>query len=727
MNRPSLRRRPACVVACRAALSLALGCCLLVLGSWLAPRAALADARLTVTAPQRPLELLPTKDGLAASFTVKNTGDRPVEPRVTLLSSPNDPRTPAGVTVTSDRGRLAPGQERTITVRFVPPLPDPDGPPPSRARELWGVLQIDGQGVPAETLAVRGDRTTGGGLALARWTLPLLVLLPLLAALVAQILQRIRPDERHPRRLALAACGLDAVLALSLLARFDRGMGRMDGNDGYQFVSRTTLSRPLGLELAWGLDGSSVGLLVALTLGAAALAALGERVVLRTTRTWSAMLVLVAGLVTVVLSLDLAVTVVGWAVALFAAAALRTSGAPRGSTLPGRRLALLAVVSTVCFALFAVYAVSFVGHGFSFDGTLVTQSFGHADLVRASFPSVGRTLLGLPFVAGLFVLLLGAIVPVLGLFPLDGFLHDAFEGSESPSITIAFLPAVATFLLLRWGALVVPEAIGWASTSLAIWAATAALLGAISAVRETRLSALLGVAVSTQAALGVLGLASSTPQGVLGTTTLFSSAPLTISLVGGACVLLAGRVGTDDLAKLGGIAKEAKLLGFALVSGGLGAFCWPLSASGWGGGLVLVGLVARLPLAAGLAALALLVLSSRLLARLGSALFGAMPSELRATSALEPFGGHLPELSRRERAVLLPLALVVLGLGASPRPLLGLAERASLDVAAFLDVPGPTQITMLDRTLSSIARPSRRGPEQFPNAVSADADIVATP
>jgi hypothetical protein len=87
----------------------------------------------------------------------------------------------------------------------------------------------------------------------------------------------------------------------------------------------------------------------------------------------------------------------------------------------------------------------------------------------------------------------------------------------------------------------------------------------------------------------------------------------------------------------------------------------------------------------------------------------------------------LPELSRRERAVLLPLALVVLGLGASPRPLLGLAERASLDVAAFLDVPGPTQITMLDRTLSSIARPSRRGPEQFPNAVSADADIVATP
>jgi NADH:ubiquinone oxidoreductase subunit 4 (subunit M) len=704
-----------------------LGCALLWPLGLLLPRVAHAEPRLTVIAPKRPLELVQTAEGLAATFVVKNTGDRALEPRVTLLSSPNDPRTPAGVSVTSDRGKLSPGQERTIRVRFVPPNPDPDGPAPSRARELWGVLQIDGAGAPSETLGLHGNRTTGGGLALARWTLPLLVLVPLLAALISQILQRIRPDERHPRRVALAAFVLDALLALALLARFDRGMGRLDGNDGFQFVSRTTLSKPLGIELACGVDGSSIGLLVALTLGATALAALGERVVLRTTRTWTAMLVSVAGLLSVVVSLDLAVTVIGWAVALFAAAALRANHAPRGSSLPGRRLALIALVSTACFALFAIYAVSFVGHGFVFDGTLVPQSFAHGDLVRASFPSVTRTLLGLPFVAGLFLLLLGAVAPVLGLFPLDGFVHDAFEGSESPTIAIAFLPAVAAFVLLRWGALVVPEAMTWASTSLAIWAAIAALLGALSALRETRLSALLGVAVSTQAALGVVGLASATPQGVLGATTLFSSTPLTISLIGGACVLLAGRVGTDDLAKLGGIAREAKLLGFALIVGGLGVLAWPLSVSGWGAGLVLVGSTARLPIAAALVALALLALSGQTLARLASALFGAMPTALRATSALEPFGGHLPELSRRERAVLLPLSFVVLGLGISPRPLLGLAERASLDVAAFLDEPGPTQIALLDRALRSVSPRAHRAAEQFPNAVDADADIVATP
>lgn len=689
----------------------------LITPAW-AKHAVLPEARLSVSAPQRPLLLSPTQGALQGTFVVKNTGDRAVEPRVTLLSSPSDPRTPAGVVILADRGKLAPGQERRVTVRFVPPLPQPEGPPPSRARTIAGVLEIEGQGVESETLGFSGERSPSAANTFARWTLPLLALVPLLGALVAQILQRIRADERHPRRVALVSFALCAGLALSLLPRFDRALGRLDGNDGFQFIGRVTLSRPLGIELATAVDGSSMGLLVSLTLAALVLAALGERVVLRTTRTWTSMLVLVAGLLTVVVSLDLAVTIGGWAMALFAAASLRSGGTTPASVARGRRLALLALVSTGCLAAFAVYAVSFVGHGFLADGTLVHQSFAHTDLVRASFPSVTRTLLGLPFVAGLFVLLLGAIAPALGLFPLDAFLHDAFEGSESPSASVAFVPAVAVFVLLRWGALVVPEALAWASVSLSVWAAVAAALGALSLGRERRLSALLGVATSTQIALALLGLASLTPQGVLGATTLFSSLPLTIALAGGASSLLAGRAGTDDLSKLGDIANDSKWLGFSLLAGGLAAFALPLSAGSWGVALALVGGMARLPATGLLAGLSLVVLAGHGVARLVSALFGKAPTALRSSSALEPFGGHLPELSRRERWALLPLALVVLALGASPRPLIGLAERASLDVAAFLDEPGPTQIAQLGVSAAD-ARNSRTPTE--------DADIVAAP
>lgn len=669
-----------------AARALLLWCVLPLLLLVASPRPAAAEGRLVVDAPQRPLELAKTPDGFVGRFVVRNVGDAPLDPRVTLLSSPADPRTPPGVTVRLDKGRLAPGQERRVEVRW----PAGEG----RAREAWGVLSIDAAGTRGDTLGLRARRDESVLGTLARLAVPSLPLWPLLGLLAIVLVSRFRPDDRLPRRIALAAATLDVVAASVIALRFDRALGRVDGNDGVQLVTRATLSSRLGVDLFLGVDGVSVATLLTVSVAALVAIALGERVALRTARVWGAALGLLAGALGILLVFDLALLVVAWGATFASAALLLMTTAPPGRTFAGRRLAAVGVWSTVLLAVVALFAASYAGRAFAVDGTRLAQGFGHPDLVRAFYGGVGRTLLGLPFVAGLTTLLLVALVPVLALFPLDGFVHDALEDGHTPAILVALLPALGLFVLVRWGLLPFPEGFGWASTTLAWLGAGTAFLGALSAWNERRLAALAATAVSVATGVGLVGIASQTPAGVLGALGTISSIPLTISLAGGACCLLAARAGTNDVARLRGLGGDARLLAGVLTVGAAGLVGLPGTLLGWGALLAFTGLFARLPLAAALAGLSLGVLALAVLSALATALGGTVSDELRESSVLEPFGGRLPDLSRRERAVLVPLALLVIVLGFSPRPLLGLGERAALDVAAFLDPPGPTQVAI---------------------------------
>lgn len=643
-----------------------------------------AEPRLVITSPSRPLLLVQGPEGLGATFVIHNQSDQPVEPRVLLLSSQSDPRSAPGITWHLDRGKIAPGKDRRVEVRW-PKSAD-------KARQTWGVLTAEAPGFRGDSVAFQADRAAGVGVRAARVAVPLLVLVPLLGLAVLLALTRVRGGDRYPRQVALAAMTIELGLALLVISAFDRGLGVADGNDGMQLGTRLTLSARLGIEASLGVDGLSAGFLGALAVSGLVCVMLGERVALRTSRVWGASLAFLAGAAAVAVTLDFALLVLAWGATFAAGAFLLFCTAPPARAFAAYRLGVIGVFSTVLLAVLALYCASYVGRAFLVDGTIVTQGFGHGDLMRASYPTVTRTLGSLPFAAGLFALLFVALLPCLALFPLDGFLHDATSDGHSPALLVGLVPCLALLVLLRWGAAVLPEGLAWASTTLAWTAALAALLGGISAWRETRLSALVGTAVSVQVALALLGVSSLTPQGVLGAAVLLSSIPLTIALAGGTAALLQSRAGTTDLALLGGLGAEAKGLTAVLLLGAAAATAAPLSLSGWGALLALLGASARAPLAASVAVLGACVLGVAVFGTASGVLSGSITAELRGSSALEPFGGHVPDLGRRERSALIPLALLMLALGLSPRPLVSLAERASLDLAAFLDPPGPAQI-----------------------------------
>jgi NADH-quinone oxidoreductase subunit M len=109
----------------------------------------------------------------------------------------------------------------------------------------------------------------------------------------------------------------------------------------------------------------------------------------------------------------------------------------------------------------------------------------------------------------------------------------------------------------------------------------------------------------------------------------------------------------------------------------------PLLAGFWGPFLAILGAFARDRLLGVLAILAALVLVSVHLFALGHILFG----EPREVAKRE-----WPELRRLDLAACVPLALLIVALGVSPRPLLAVLDRSVIELHRRADQPWPLQI-----------------------------------
>jgi NADH-quinone oxidoreductase subunit M len=112
----------------------------------------------------------------------------------------------------------------------------------------------------------------------------------------------------------------------------------------------------------------------------------------------------------------------------------------------------------------------------------------------------------------------------------------------------------------------------------------------------------------------------------------------------------------------------------------------------WGQAMTLLGAFPRYRALTILAAAGVVLIAAGHLSALQRVFFGRFRDEWRQSKYLEPFGGRFPELRRAEIAVLAPLAALVLLLGFWPRPLLGVVDRAALEVHRLVDRAGATEI-----------------------------------
>jgi NADH-quinone oxidoreductase subunit M len=633
-----------------------------------------------------PLELNPSQGSWAGTFTVTNLGsDSLVVSRVALRGDELDVRSPPHLSVhfvdgPTTSATLAPGAAKDVVVTWMPDR-DP------RVRQAFGQVIVTSSDEESGEVAMgfRAQLPTGLGV-LGAHVLSTLVVLPLLVMLVVVGLRLAgHPDHPIVASVALGVTLAELLLTAWLYQRFSPSVGRVDGNDGFQFVERALWVRSIGAEWYLGVDGVSVALVLLTALVASVAIAAPLAPDRRTDSYYSAMALLLGGLMAAFTALDLLVLLTAWGLVLFAMVMLVGGWGSARATQAAAKTAVYGAIASVAL-LASVVAVSRASsRALLVDGTAVAHTLAIPELARTSFASRG-SVLGVPFAAGAWALLFVAAAVISPTLPLHGWLGDALE--ESPSgaamVIAGAVVALGPYLLVRVGLSAIGEAAPWAGPWVATIGVLATIYGALGALAQRTLRRFVAFASLAGSGACIFGLGTLTAQGVAGAVAILFARGVAVSLllgVAGALEARGTRRGFDALERTA-LARRAPHLTLLLGVGLAVSLGIPCLAGFWGPFLVSFGGFAQHPAMTLFFAFSLVALAA------GHVRVARLALSPTPDSNVSPrvFDDARP----RELAALAPLVVLALLLGLWPVPLLSQIAKGASDASSATEQEGVT-------------------------------------
>ncbi len=465
-----------------------------------------------------------------------------------------------------------------------------------------------------------------------------LLVLPLVVLVVLAFLR----DERLVRTLALAGALVELALSLSLVARFRTGVA------DFQFAEQLPWIDAIGLSYHLAVDGVSLLFLPLTAL----------LVVLVMLTSWSsvryqpkAYLMTVLGFEAVAMgvfaAVDLILFFIFWELLLvptFILVKVWGTGAERAR----------AAVKYVLYMLMgsAGLLLGFILLGVNYrdapgsDGEL---SFDLLALMDVAVPTGTQTTV--------FFLLAFAFALKAPVFPFHSWMPAALlEGPIGMAVFLAGLK-MGVYGFLRFVLPLVPDAFATWSWLIAVLGVVAILFGAVVALAEPNLRRLIAFASISHVGMAMFGLASLNVQGVQGALFLILSLGLTSTGLLLAAGFIQQRVGSTDVAALGGLAQRAPVLAvFALVAC-LSALALPGTTGFPGEFLVLLGAFRAHSWLAGFALLTVILSASYVLVFYERAFHGPVTS---------PVVDAVQDLRRPEAVAALVTGLAIVAFGFFP-------------------------------------------------------------
>ncbi|MBA2530237.1 MAG: NADH-quinone oxidoreductase subunit M [Euzebyales bacterium] len=468
-------------------------------------------------------------------------------------------------------------------------------------------------------------------------------------------------NDRALRHVALA--GAVAVLGLSLFltAGFQRGA------TDFQFAEQLPWVEAIGLSYHLAVDGVSV-LFVPLTALLVVVVMLSTWTAVRHQPKAYLMAVLAfeTAAIGVFTAVDLILFFVFWELMLIPTYVLVKvwgTGPQRGRAAQRYVLSMLlgSAALLVGFILLGVSHRSAPGSG----GAL---SFDLLLLMDSTVPLGTQT--------AVFFLLAFAFALKAPMFPFHAWLPATLlEGPIGMAVFLAGLK-MGVFGFLRFVLPLLPDAFAAWSWLIAVLGVVAVLYGALIALVQSDLRRLLAFASVSHVGLAMLGLSSLNAQGLQGALYLIVS----LGLVSTGMLLTAGfvqqRVGSTDLAALGGLAQRTPgLATFALLTS-LGAVALPGTSGFPGEFLILLGAFRSRGWLATIAVTTVITAAAYVLVFFERAFHGRIGSTIVAAVA---------DLHPREIVAAGMLGVAIVALGVFPTAVLAYSSASVDDLVARLD------------------------------------------
>lgn len=499
------------------------------------------------------------------------------------------------------------------------------------------------------------------------WAVPVLG-----AVLILTLPPRLRP---HVKWLALAASLVVLAIAIGLAIGFD------PGGDQYQFVESRSWIPAFGTKYALGVDGIALALVVLTAVLLPLLLIAGwndaDEDRRRATHRYVALMLLVEAMVMISFTaLDILLFYIFFEAMLIpmyfliagfggpAEAGLRSRAAVKFLlyNLAGGLIMLAAVIGLYV-------ATTDMGSGtFDFREIVAAISSGSLDID----PTVAKAL----FLGFMFAFAVKA-----PLWPLHTWLPDAAVQATPASavLMMAVVDKVGTFAMLRYCVQLFPDATRYFTPLIITLAVIGIVYGAILAIGQTDMMRLIAYTSISHFGFIILGIFALTSQGQAGSTLYM----INHGIATAALMLIAGflitRRGTRNIADYGGVQKVAPIMAGTFLVAGLATLSLPGLGPFVSEFLVLIGTFTRYPVAAVCATIALVL----------AAIYVLSMYQRIMTGPITVGNEKIPDLKRRELAVVTPLIALLLVLGIYPKPVMDVIDPAVGHTLTVIDQRDP--------------------------------------
>ncbi|WP_207841674.1 NADH-quinone oxidoreductase subunit M [Williamsia soli] len=492
------------------------------------------------------------------------------------------------------------------------------------------------------------------------------------AVLILTLPPRLRP---HVKWLALGASLVVLAIAVGLAVDFDPGGAQ------YQFTETRSWIPAFGTKYALGVDGIALALVVLTAVLLPLLLIAGwndageDR--RRATHRYVALMLLVEAMVMISFTaLDILLFYIFFEAMLIpmyfliagfggpAEAGLRSRAAVKFLlyNLAGGLIMLAAVIGLYV-------ATTDMGSGtFDFREIVAAISSGSLDID----PTVAKAL----FLGFMFAFAVKA-----PLWPLHTWLPDAAVQATPASavLMMAVVDKVGTFAMLRYCVQLFPDATRYFTPLVITLAVIGIVYGAILAIGQTDMMRLIAYTSISHFGFIILGIFALTSQGQAGSTLYMVNHGIATA----ALMLIAGflitRRGTRNIADYGGVQKVAPIMAGTFLVAGLATLSLPGLGPFVSEFLVLIGTFTRYPVAAVCATIALVL----------AAIYVLWMYQRVMTGPVTAGNEKIPDLKRRELAVVAPLIALLLVLGIYPKPVMDVIDPAVGHTLTVIDQHDP--------------------------------------